>query len=63
MKIGESKAAAEEEAEDLTISVGMNEGLYTSGRLVLTQVNEILKSLNQDISIIKKEYESINQIR
>lgn len=63
MKIGEAETEAEVETSDLRISAATNEGLYSTGKLLLSQCNEVLKSLNQDISIIKKEYESINNIR
>jgi hypothetical protein len=63
MKIGAAETEAECDTSDLREACGTNEGLYTSGRLVLNQINEVLKSINQDISIIKKEYESINQIQ
>ena len=62
MKIGSAEAQAEVDVGDLRESESMNEGFYMTGRLILNQTNEILKSLGQDISIIKKEYESINNL-
>ena len=64
---GTKVTAAEALAKQLTAEhlkdEAMYEGFYQTGKLILAQVNEILKSLNQDISIIKKEYESLTHIQ
>ena len=62
-RIGAAEAEAEMEIGDLRKAEAVDEGSYLAGKLIVGQVNEVLKALNQDISIIKKEYESINQIK
>lgn len=62
MRIGAAEAQAEVDVKDLRETESMEEGFYMTGRLILNQTNEVLKSLGQDISIIKKEYESINNL-
>lgn len=66
MASGEKVTAAESKAKqkvaDQLQPLAIEEGLYSSGNLILKQVNEVLKSLNQDISIIKKEYESLTNL-
>ena len=62
MKIGAAAAQAEVDVGEERKEEALEEGFYMTGRLILNQTNEILKSLGQDISIIKKEYESINNI-
>jgi len=59
VKVTAADAQAKQEVIEMLEQVAIDEGLYQTGRLILAQTNEILKSLNQDISIIKKEYEQI----
>jgi len=60
-----SASAAEPYAEiyvkELRASEAMNEGLKTTATLILKQTNELLKSINQDIAILRKEFESIHE--
>ena len=62
MKATPAEASAKATTAHLLVDEALSEGFYQTGRLILAQVNEIIKSLNQDISIIKKEYEAINKI-
>tara|TARA_R110000782_G_scaffold252972_1_gene340933 strand:+ start:244 stop:705 length:462 start_codon:yes stop_codon:yes gene_type:complete len=57
-----SEAEAKAFTAHLLSDEALSEGFYMSGKLILNQVNEVLRSLNQDISIIKKEYESLTNI-
>jgi len=61
-KVTAAEAQAKQYVAEMILQVATDEGLYSSGKLILTQVNEVLKSLNQDISIIKKEYENLTNI-
>jgi hypothetical protein len=63
MKIGEAETEAKAYTANLVLSVATNEGLYRTGKMILDQANEVLASVKQDISIIRKEYESINDIQ
>ena len=60
-----SASAAEPYAEiyvkELRAKEAVNEGLKTTATLILKQVNELLKSINQDIAILRKEFESIHE--
>jgi len=57
-KIGSAEAAARSIDETEKQSYTLNKGLAKTGEMILKQVNEILFSLRQEISIFKKEYES-----
>ncbi len=72
MKVGsvgktlvKSASAAEPFAEifvrERRIAEATNKGLKDSSKLVLDQTNELLKSINQDIAILRKEFESIHE--
>ena len=61
VKVTAAESQAKQQIADQLQGVAVDEGLYSSGNLILKQVNEVLKSLNQDISIIKKEYESLTK--
>jgi len=62
VKVTQAEAQARQATADMLEPEAVAEGFYMTGRLIINQVNEVLKSLNQDISILKKEYESLNQI-
>ena len=62
MKVTPAESKAKQDIADLLPGLAVDEGVYSSGNFVLKQVNEVLKSLNHDISIIKKEYESLTNI-
>jgi len=60
-----SASAAEPFAEsfiaNLRIKEAETEGMKISSSLLLKQTNEVLKSINQDIAILRKEFESIHE--
>lgn len=62
MDSGEKVTAAESKAKQDTIDLlkiaSDEEGFYQTGKLILAQANELLASVKQDISIIRKDYES-----
>lgn len=59
VKVTAAEAQAKHQVTDLIDDESLKEGEYMSSRLILNQVNEILASMKQDISIIKREYESM----
>lgn len=63
MKVTQAEAQSKQFSCNLLEEEAVNEGLYKTGDLILKQVNEILSSVKQDISVIRKEYESINDIQ
>ena len=58
-RVTAADALARQYAVEKLKDVAVNEGLHKTGTMILAQINEVLKSLNQDISIIKKEYERL----
>jgi len=63
VKVTQADAQAKQATCDTLESEAVSEGLYKTGNMILKQVNEILSSVKQDISVIRKEYESINNIQ
>lgn len=55
----QAEVAAEVEIKDLRIEMHTNKGLKESGKIFLNQANELLSSIKQDISVVRKNYESI----
>lgn len=53
--LGKAEVLAEVEVAELRKEEKENEGLYSASKIVLNQVNEVLKSMQQDISLLKQE--------
>jgi len=60
VKVTAAESLAKQETTDLLQDESDKEGIYMTNRLILNQVNEILASIKQDISIIKKEHETFS---
>lgn len=56
--LGKAELLAEEQIEDLRLNEAKYDGLYMGGKIVLEQVNEVISSLQQDLSQLKLEYKN-----
>lgn len=56
-KVTSAESKAKQNTTDLLRIASDEEGFYQTGKLILAQANELLASVKQDISIIRKDYE------
>lgn len=56
--LGKSELEAEADIEELRLKEAKYDGLYMGGKIVLEQTNEVISSLQQDISTLKLEYKN-----
>ena len=53
--VTKAETLAEVQIKELRAEEKANESLYTGSKIILNQVNEVLSSLQQDLSILKSE--------
>ena len=56
--LGKSVVYAEKGLENIRLEEGRLEGNYAGSKIILNQVNEVLSSIQQDISQLKAEYKA-----